>query len=149
MYSLILKSLVLALCVAGSPVSPHRRNDDGSKRAVYILDNDPEGCSIISIAISEDGRLSSPTRTYTQGKGLLGLDSPTKSAGPDSLFGQDAVLVEGNVCLMSYIYILMTYLMATAYHDSSFGKMVANIDFAIVVSVYYQPGIKNANDVLH
>ena len=47
--------------------------------------------------ISEgDGLLSSPVRTPTGGKGAYGLTAKGP-VGPDSLFSQDAVLVEDNV----------------------------------------------------
>ncbi len=101
MPSNILKVFWLAAIASASPlsVSLQQRDDDGSNRAAYFLDNNPlnpKGNSIVSLKIGEDGLLSSPVRTYTGGKGLFGLNS-NGNAGPDSLFSQDAVVVEQNV----------------------------------------------------
>lgn len=62
-------------------------------RAAYTLQNNPDGNYILALAISsKDGTLSSPVKTNTQGKGLLGVN-----AGPDGLFGQGAVEISQNV----------------------------------------------------
>jgi hypothetical protein len=49
-------------------------------RAVYFLDNNPAGASIISLKIAEDGTLSDPVRTSTGGKGLLALTAGMNGA---------------------------------------------------------------------
>ena len=95
MYRKLLCTFVLALSVTGTPLlTTHKR--EASYRAAYFLDNDPAGSSIVSLKISEDGYLSSPTRIATGGKGLYGANSGG-DAGPDSLFAQDSIVVEQNV----------------------------------------------------
>lgn len=60
----------------------------GSKRVIYIQDNDPSGNSILAAQISNtDGTLSSGVRTSTGGKGLPLL----------IVASQDSVIVSGNV----------------------------------------------------
>ena len=45
----------------------------GAPQALYFLDNNPSGDSIVSIKISsQDGTLSDPVRTSTSGMGLFG-----------------------------------------------------------------------------
>lgn len=75
-----------------------------TKRALYFLDNNVTGVSIISLKIAEkDGHLSSPTRIPTGGKGivtfmqtLFSLGAPLKSV-QDSTFSQNPIIVDGNV----------------------------------------------------
>jgi hypothetical protein len=98
MYGHLLSTFVLALSVAASPLSIEHKRDD-SNRAAYFLDNNPAGSSIIALKISEDGFLSSPVRISTGGEGLYGKNSGG-DAGPDSLFSQDAVVVEQNVWIL-------------------------------------------------
>lgn len=95
MYGLLLGTFVLALSATATPLSIHHKRDE-SNRAAYFLDNDPAGSSIITLKISEDGFLSSPTRISTEGKGLYGVNSGG-DAGPDSLFAQDSIVVEQDV----------------------------------------------------
>jgi hypothetical protein len=95
MYGRLLSTFLLALSAAASPFSPEYKRD-GTNRAAYFLDNNPAGSSIITLKISEDGLLSSPVRISTGGLGLYGKNSGG-DAGPDSLFSQDAVVVEQNV----------------------------------------------------
>jgi len=95
MHGKLLGTLVLALSVTAIPLSIHKKRD-GSNRAAYFLDNNPAGSSIVSLKISEDGYLSSPSRISTDGYGLYGVDSGG-DAGPDSLFAQDSIVVEQNV----------------------------------------------------
>jgi hypothetical protein len=97
MYGLLLSAFVLALSATASPLSIEHKRDD-SNRAAYFLDNNPTGSSIITLQISKDGLLSSPVRISTGGYGLYGKESGG-DAGPDSLFSQDAVVVEQNVWL--------------------------------------------------
>jgi hypothetical protein len=66
-----------------------------SNRALYFLDNDPSGNSIVSVMISnKDGTLSSPVRTPTGGKGLAQLVAVS----------QDSVVVSDNVQCPSSLY---------------------------------------------
>ena len=88
----------LAINVAlASPLALQSREDNRS-RAIYILNNKPEGNTLLSLAIGvEDGLLSSPVQTPTGGKGLIGvtMGAPNKM---DSLFSQGAVVVSQDVC---------------------------------------------------
>lgn len=71
----------------------------GPSRAAYTLQNTPDGNYLLSMAISTvDGTLSSPVKTDTHGKGLLGVN-----AGPDGLFGQGAVEVSRDVRTISSV----------------------------------------------
>jgi hypothetical protein len=64
------------------------------KKALYMLDSDPNGASIVAMEIAPDGTLSKPTRTSTGGNGLIGLnaDGPVDK---DALFSQNSVVVSG------------------------------------------------------
>lgn len=96
MHATLFSILGLLIAANASPVS-HDRRDGGQNRAAYILDNDPAGASVISMKIGvDDGLLSSPVRTRTGGNGLYGKNAKG-DAGPDSLFSQDAVVVEQDV----------------------------------------------------
>jgi len=56
---------------------------DYGNRAVYFLDNNPAGSSIVSLKISpQDGTLSNPIRTSTGGIGLFGLTASKTGAAP-------------------------------------------------------------------
>ncbi|MCJ1284367.1 hypothetical protein MMC26_003698 [Xylographa opegraphella] len=62
-------------------------------RAAYTLDNDGAGAYILALRIDlANGTVSPPVKTPTGGLGLLGTTA-TGPAGPDGLFGQNAVLV--------------------------------------------------------
>jgi hypothetical protein len=50
-----------------------QRRADGHSKALYFLDNDPAGSSVVSLQIDSDsGMLGSPVRTPTKGNGLIG-----------------------------------------------------------------------------
>lgn len=75
---------------------------------IYTLQNNAEGANILSMAVDGNtGKVSTPVLTSTGGKGLRALEvgppfGPKGSmAGPDGLFGQNAVVVSGNVSLLS------------------------------------------------
>jgi hypothetical protein len=92
--SLLLPHLVSALAIGS--------RDSGCLRAAYFLNNDPAGSSIVSLKIAEDGTVSDPISTSTGGKGLLGLTAGANGAaatagGADTLFSQDAVVVQQDV----------------------------------------------------
>ena len=71
---------------------------DDRARAAYTLYNDPAGAFVISMKISlSDGSLTSPVKTPTGGLGMLG-NTATGQAGPDGLFGQNALIVSEDVC---------------------------------------------------
>jgi hypothetical protein len=95
MYGLLLSTFVLALSATATPLSVNYERDE-SNRAAYFLDNNPAGSSIITLKISDDGFLSSPTRISTGGVGLFGVNSGGE-AGPDSLFAQGSIVVEQDV----------------------------------------------------
>lgn len=69
--------------VAGG-VLPRTANPKG---ALYFLDNDPSGASVISLQIAQDGSLSNPVRTLTGGKGLYG----SSATGPLAAGKFDAI----------------------------------------------------------
>jgi hypothetical protein len=85
--------LVLAsLSSAWKPVKPV----SVPSRAIYVLNNYPNGASIISAAVNQNGSLSSPAVTRTGGKGLAAIVGQGQP-GVGSLFGADSVVVEDNV----------------------------------------------------
>ncbi|KAI0108804.1 hypothetical protein F4776DRAFT_675026 [Hypoxylon sp. NC0597] len=65
------------------------------KKALYFLDNNPFGASIVAVTLSDDGTLSAPKRTLFNGIGLLGKRA-NRPTNMDSLFSQDSVVVDGN-----------------------------------------------------
>jgi hypothetical protein len=69
-------SLLLAVPLASSAAIGSRSYP--SKRALYFLDNNPSGASIVSLNIAANGIVSNPVRTHTGGVGLYAL---TASSG--------------------------------------------------------------------
>ncbi|KAI4102193.1 MAG: hypothetical protein LQ339_004717 [Xanthoria mediterranea] len=66
-------------------------------KAIYFMTNDAAGNSIVALKVGQDGTLSDGSRTMTGGKGASGIDgNNSMPAGPDALFSQSAVKVEGN-----------------------------------------------------
>lgn len=59
--------LVLAASWASAMPRPEH-----SKGALYFLDSDPNGASVVSFGIVRDGSLGDPVRTSTGGNGLIG-----------------------------------------------------------------------------
>ena len=54
----------------------------GTPKALYFLDNNPAGASVVSLQLSDsDGTLSNPVRTSTGGVGLFGLTATGPGAG--------------------------------------------------------------------
>ena len=53
-----------------------------SSKAVFFLDNRPEGAGIYALSIAEDGTVSDPIRTSTGGMGLYGLMASTTGGAP-------------------------------------------------------------------
>ena len=70
---------------------------NGAAKAAYFLDNDPSGSSIVSLHIANDGQLSHPARTSTNGYGAIGTNLTGFPNTADSLMGQSAVVVSGDV----------------------------------------------------
>ncbi|PTD08466.1 hypothetical protein FCULG_00012493 [Fusarium culmorum] len=67
-----------------------------SKGALYFLDSDPNGASVVSFGIARDGSLGEPVRTSTGGNGLIG-NNANGSVTADPLFSQGSVIVDGNL----------------------------------------------------
>lgn len=99
-------SILAAVCFAVRPIAAHPFPQAAGatiQRAAYFLDNNPSGCSIISLKIAQDGTLSNPVKAPTGGSGALAKwvisDPPppdnTGLSGPDGLFSADAVVVSG------------------------------------------------------
>ncbi|KAF4450372.1 hypothetical protein F53441_6496 [Fusarium austroafricanum] len=84
-----LDALVLAAsCVHAWP-KPH------SNRALYFLDSNPEGASVVSFNVHRNGALGKPQRTSTDGKGLIGMDM-NGTVMMDPLFSQGSIIVNGH-----------------------------------------------------
>ena len=62
-----LNLLTLVPLVAATPYP-----QPGAAKAVYYLDSDPAGASIVALKVNNDGTLADPVRTSTGGKGLIG-----------------------------------------------------------------------------
>ncbi|CAJ2500302.1 Uu.00g031550.m01.CDS01 [Anthostomella pinea] len=77
-----------------SPTKPHPPVAV-TKKALYFLDNSPFGPAITSIKLNDDGTLSNPKRTLTNGVGLLGRPA-NRHTIMDPLFSQNSVVVDGN-----------------------------------------------------
>jgi hypothetical protein len=45
-----------------------------SHGALYFLDSDPQGASVVSFSIDENGIPRNPQRTSTSGSGLIGMN---------------------------------------------------------------------------
>ncbi|KAL9023432.1 MAG: hypothetical protein Q9196_007203, partial [Gyalolechia fulgens] len=66
-------------------------------RAIYFLTNDAAGNSIVALNVGPDGFLSDGSVTPTGGKGASAINGATNQpSGPDALFSQSALKVEGN-----------------------------------------------------
>jgi hypothetical protein len=94
-------SCYLSAVFFGSVLSYTIDKRDSRPRALYFLDNESSGSSIVALKISvADGTLSSPTRTLTGGNGTVanGASGPNKS---DALFSQDSVVVNDNVSFLA------------------------------------------------
>ncbi|KAK4464847.1 hypothetical protein QBC42DRAFT_344320 [Cladorrhinum samala] len=94
-----ISSSIFLVAASASAAAVRRQSCGGtpmsSSKALYFLDNNPAGSSIVALKIAEDGTLSDPVRTSTGGSGSIGLtaDGPAQI---DSLFSQDSVVVSGN-----------------------------------------------------
>jgi hypothetical protein len=88
----VLVFVLASLSSAWKPVKPF----SVPSAAIYVLNNDPNGASIISAAVNRNGSLSSPTVTTTGGKGLAAIVGQGQP-GVGSLFGANSVVVENNV----------------------------------------------------
>ena len=93
--------VALALTVATpSPAFPQANGHAHSssvKKAIYFLQNNPLGSSLIALDIS-NGQAANPVRTETGGKGASVLNATTNQpVGVDTLASQGSVVVDGDV----------------------------------------------------
>ena len=95
--------IVLSVAVSAAPVSPGHGHGNGpwwhqnAAKAVYFLDDDPSGSSIVSLHVGNDQLLSNPVRTSTNGFGAIGVNGTGFPNPADALMSQDAVVVSGDV----------------------------------------------------
>ena len=94
------KTKLGAILVAASTLSvalPNgRRNNDPAKKAVYFLQNNPAGASVIALDLV-DGHIADPVRTSTQGIGVGAVNMTSgEAANIDTLNSQSAVTVGGS-----------------------------------------------------
>lgn len=70
----------------------------GRNGALYFLDNNPDGSSVVAMSMSMNGMPDNPMRTSTGGMGAFGINGTTGTAEPmDTLSSQDSVVVDGEV----------------------------------------------------
>ncbi|KAM0193769.1 hypothetical protein ACHAPI_007419 [Fusarium lateritium] len=67
-----------------------------SNGALYFLDSDPQGASVVSFSIGKNGMLRDPQRTPTGGNGLIGMNV-NGTVKMDPLFSQSSIVVSGNL----------------------------------------------------
>ncbi|KAH7245501.1 hypothetical protein BKA59DRAFT_544757 [Fusarium tricinctum] len=67
-----------------------------SHGALYFLDSDPQGASVVSFSIDENGIPRNPQRTSTSGSGLIGMNV-NGTVKMDPLFSQGSIIVNGNL----------------------------------------------------
>ena len=59
----------------------------GSESTLYFLDDNVAGSSIVSLKVGQDGSLSSPVKTSTGGKGLIGRGTTGPNTAGEFLCG--------------------------------------------------------------
>lgn len=97
-----MKLLLTSLLFSAACALPTQRQSETPK-ALYFLENHPDGGSIVSLELMGDGKLGEPKKTSTGGFGLqskiygTGLDFPA-----DPLLSQGAVTVRDNVSQTSH-----------------------------------------------
>lgn len=99
-FSLLLPAALAAPSWPGYPShAPHGSwpGSDAAAKAAYFLDDDPSGSSIVSLRIGENGHLSDPIRTSTEGQGSIGTNTTGFPNAVDALSSQSAVEVSGDV----------------------------------------------------
>nr|POE63249.1 hypothetical protein CFP56_04152 [Quercus suber] len=109
---------------------PSGRPFGSEARALYFLENNPAGSSIVALSIGPDGSISDPIRTSTKGLGAFELNSTTGAAVPvDTMGGQDAVVVSENLLFTlnagSNTVVLFTIDPKDASHPTMVGKPVS------------------------
>lgn len=99
-------ALSLATAALAFPSNIEERNlfpHPSIPNVAYMLDNDPNGCNIISFHIFQNGSIGEPLRTPTGGLGAmsycrgLGCGNQGDLFPVDDLGSQGAVKVSGNV----------------------------------------------------
>ncbi|KAF4953560.1 hypothetical protein FGADI_5896 [Fusarium gaditjirri] len=85
-----INALLLTASLTQAHPKPHK-----SDRALYFLDSDPKGASIVSLSIAKDGSLGQPQRTSTGGRGLVS-SNVNGTVTMDPLFSQGSIVVSGN-----------------------------------------------------
>lgn len=66
-------------------------------KAIYLITNDIQN-AVVALNVNADGTLSKGSMTLTGGQGASGIDgAKNATAGPDALFSQSAIKVDGNV----------------------------------------------------
>ena len=92
--------LPVALAFPFNPSLHHSLNgrNNAAAKAVYFLEDDPSGSSIVSLRVRSDAKISDPVRTSTQGKGAIATNLTGFPNAVDALSSQSAVFVSGNVC---------------------------------------------------
>ena len=93
--------LLLSAAVSATPFkrgySQGPWSHQNGAKAVYFLDDDPSGSSIVSLKVGKDGHLSDPLRTSTNGFGAIGTNLTGFPNAGDPLMSQSAVVVSGDV----------------------------------------------------
>lgn len=93
-------AITLAVAVSAAPLGPGHGNPwwhQHAAKAVYFLDDDPSGSSVVSLRVGKDQLLSDPVRTSTNGFGAIGVNGTGFPNAADALMSQGAVVVSGDV----------------------------------------------------
>ncbi|KAF5637040.1 3-carboxymuconate cyclase [Fusarium sp. NRRL 25303] len=85
-----INALLVTASITQAHPKPHK-----SDRALYFLDSDPQGASVVSISIAEDGSFGQPRRTSTGGRGLIS-NNVNGTVTMDPLFSQGSIVVSEN-----------------------------------------------------
>ncbi|KAL6915009.1 hypothetical protein FSST1_012769 [Fusarium sambucinum] len=89
-----MKSISLLLLAASwTQALPQPKPSNG---ALYFLDSDPNGASVVSFGMTKDGSLGEPVRTSTRGNGMIG-NNINGSVTADPLFSQGSIIVDENL----------------------------------------------------
>ncbi|KAF2151614.1 hypothetical protein K461DRAFT_321815 [Myriangium duriaei CBS 260.36] len=65
--------------------------------ALYFLDNNPAGSSVVSFALGDNGIPTNPVKTATGGVGLISLNATGSPVAADPLMSQGSVRIYGNL----------------------------------------------------
>jgi len=64
------------LYLLATAVAAHVIQRTGAPKAVYFLDNNPAGSSVVSLEVDGEGMLSRPVKTSTGGVGMYSVSAP-------------------------------------------------------------------------